>query len=288
MIQRLLLASVVAGAAAGTALTALQSVAIAPLLFAAETYETGVGDPGLLPHRHGELTHSHARGNRAHEHDGHALVSASGGTAPAAEGAEAGAGSRTAGREQGRDLGHAGATQADGHVHDHGGAWAPYDGIERTFWTGVSNVATAIGFALLIVAIFAWRGSATWRQGFLWGAAGFFVFFVNPAIGLRPEIPGAFAAGLLDRQLWWLLAVVCSAAGVGLLILAPKALAKVGGAALLVVPHLAGAPHPEVEGGLAPGSLADSFVVASAATNAAFWLVLGVVASVVFTRLSRT
>ena len=111
---------------------------------------------------------------------------------------------------------------------------------------------------------------------------------MNPAIGMRPEIPGAFAAGLLDRQLWWLLTVVCSAAGVGLLILAPKALAKVGGAALLVVPHLAGAPHPEVEGGFAPSSLADSFVVAAAATNAAFWLVLGVVASVAFARFSRT
>ena len=287
MIQRVLLASVVAGAAAGIALTALQSVAVAPLLFAAETYETGVGDPGLLPHRHGELTHSHARGDRAHEHDGHALVSASDRAAPAAGGdARAGAGSRTAGRERGQNPGHGGSAQADGHGQ--GGAWAPHDGIERTFWTGVSNVATAIGFALLIVAIFAWRGGATWRQGLLWGAAGFFVFFVNPAIGIRPELPGAFAAGLLDRQLWWLLTVVCSAAGVGLLILAPKALAKVGGAALLVVPHLAGAPHPEVEGGLAPGSLADSFVVAAAATNAAFWLVLGVAASVAFTRFSRT
>ena len=266
MIRRVLLASVVAGAAAGIALTALQSVAVAPLLFAAETYETGAEDPGLVPHRHGELAHSHAGGDRAHEHDGHALVPAGDRTAPAA----------------GDDA------EADGHGHDHGGAWAPHDGIERTFWTGVSNVATAIGFALLIVAVFAWRGGATWRQGLLWGAAGFFVFFVNPAIGIRPELPGAFAAGLLDRQLWWLLTVACSAAGVGLLILAPKALAKIGGAALLVVPHLAGAPHPEVEGGLAPGSLADSFVVASAATNAAFWLVLGVVASVAFTRFSRT
>ena len=277
MLQRVLLASVVAGAVAGIALTALQSVAIAPLLVAAETYESGAGDPGLLPHRHGDLTHSHARGDRAHEHDGHALVSAGDRTAPAAGGdAQAGAGS----------------ARADGHGHghgqDHGGAWAPHDGIERTFWTGVSNVATAIGFTLLIVAVFAWRGGATWRQGLLWGAAGFFVFFLNPAIGIRPELPGAFAAGLLDRQLWWLLTVACSAAGVGLLILAPKTLAKAGGAALLVVPHLAGAPHPEVDGGLAPGSLADSFVVASAATNAAFWLVLGVAASVAFTRFSRT
>ena len=57
---------------------------------------------------------------------------------------------------------------------------------------------------------------------------------------------------------------------------------------LLVVPHLAGAPHPEVSGGLAPDGLADSFLVAAAATNAAFWLVLGVVAAVAFGRLSRS
>jgi len=292
MIQRILLASVVAGAVAGIALTGLQAAAVAPLLFTAETYEAGASAAGPVPHRHGELTHSHALGDRAHEHDGHALVPGSGGTSPAAASdAENGAGSRAASEGQGQSqgLGPGGPARADGlgHRHDHGDAWAPHDGIERTFWTGVSNVATAIGFALLIVAVFAWRGGATWRQGLLWGAAGFFVFFVNPALGLRPELPGAFAAGLLDRQLWWLLTVVCSAAGVGLLILAPKALAKIGGAALLAIPHLAGAPHPEIEGGLAPGSLADSFVVAAAATNAAFWLLLGVVASVAFTRFSR-
>ena len=280
MIQRILLASVIAGAAAGIALTALQSAAVAPLLFAAQTYEAGAGagagQPGLAPHRHGEPTHSHAYGDRAHEHDGHALIFGDDTAVPAADGAE----------ERSGSAGRSGATHS--HDHDHGGGWAPEDGVERTFRTAVSNVATAIGFALLLVAVFAWRGGATWRQGLLWGAAGFFVFFLNPAVGLRPEIPGAFAAGLLDRQLWWLLAVACSAAGVGLLVFAPKAAAKVGGAVLLAVPHLVGAPHPEVPGGLAPDGLTDSFVVAAAATNAAFWLVLGVVAAVTFGRFSRS
>ena len=284
MVRRVLLAAVVAGAVAGIALTALQSAAVAPLLFAAESYEGKAGDPGLIPHRHGDLTtHSHAFGGRAHEHDGHALVFGSEGAAPAAHGAEDRP--RAAGDGHGGSARH---THEHEHEHGHSGAWAPADGIERTFRTAASNVATAIGFALLLVAVFAWRGGATWRQGLLWGAAGFFVFFVNPAIGLRPTIPGAFAAGLLDRQLWWLLTVACSAAGVGLLLLAPRAAAKAGGAGLLAVPHLAGAPHPEVSGGLAPGGLADSFVVAAAATNAAFWIVLGVVAAVTFGRLSRT
>ena len=292
MVRRVLLAAVVAGAAAGIALTALQSAAVSPLLLAAESYETGLGDPAPAPHRHGERTHSHAFGSRAHGHDGQALILGSEEAAPADAN---GAGDRSRAAPGGG--GAAGsARQAParepvhehGHGHRHGGAWTSEGGIGRTFRTAASNVATAIGFALLLVALFAWRGGATWRQGLLWGAAGFFVFFVNPALGLRPEIPGAFAAGLLDRQLWWLLAVGCSAAGVGLLLLAPRAAAKAGGAGLLAVPHLAGAPHPEVSGGIAPEGLADSFVVAAAATNAVFWLVLGVVAAVTFGRLSRS
>ena len=281
MIRRILLASIVAGAVAGITLTALQSGAVTPLVLAAETYETAGADAGLLTHRHGGHSHTHASGGLPHEHDGHSLVLADRATAPSGDAAPTHASATSSG------AGDSAARSGHGHEHDHGDAWAPGDGIERTFRTAVSNVATAIGFALLIVAVFAWRGSATWRQGLLWGAAGFFVFFVNPAIGLRPEIPGAFAAGLLDRQLWWLLAVACSAAGVGLLLLAPRIAAKLGGAVLLAVPHLADAPHPEGSGGLAPEALANSFVVAAAATNAVFWLVLGLAASFTFSRLSR-
>ena len=282
MFQRILLASIVAGVVAGIALTALQSGAVTPLVLAAETYETAGGDPALLPHRHRDTTHTHASGGVAHEHDGHALLF--GDPEPAPDGNRAAADAAASGPDHG-DSAH---RQTHGHGHGHGDAWAPDDGIERTLWTAVSNVGTAIGFALLLVAVFAWRGGATWRQGLLWGAAGFVVFFANPAIGLRPELPGAFAGGLLDRQLWWLLAVACSAVGVTLLLLAPRAAVKVGGAVLLAVPHLAGAPHPEVSGGLVPDGLADSFVLAAAATNAAFWLVLGVVAAVAFSRLSRS
>ena len=159
--------------------------------------------------------------------------------------------------------------------------------MERTAWTGVANVSTAIGFALVIVALFAWRGRASWRQGLLWGAAGFVVFFANPAIGLHPELPGTFAADLPERQTWWLFAVACSAAGVGLLLLAPNVGAKIGGSALLVAPHLVGAPHPEVTGGLAPVALDRAFFAASAGANAVFWIVLGLAAFMAFGRLTR-
>ena len=268
MFHRILCAGVTAGLLAGIALTGLQSGAVTPLIAAAETYEIGA-NPG--PHRHGELTHSHAFASAAHEHDGHAV------TLTGNEGISAGSG---AGQVHDRG-GH------DAASHRHGHAWTPGDGVERTAWTAVSNVATAIGFALLLGAIFAWRGGATWRQGLLWGAAGFVVFFANPAIGLHPEVPGAFAAKVLDRQFWWLFAVACSGAGVGLLLLVPGAAAKIGGAALLAVPHLIGAPHSDAAGGLAPRALADEFVTAAAITNGVFWLVLGLATAVAFSGFAR-
>ena len=165
MVRRVLLAAVVAGAVAGVALTALQSAAVTPLLFAAESYEAGAGGAGPVPHRHGDLAHSHALGDRAHGHDGHAFVSGGEETAPAVGGTEDAAGTRTATGGKNQSEGESTAADADGHHHDHGDAWAPHDGIERTFWTGVSNVATAIGFALLLVAVFAWRGGRRGARG---------------------------------------------------------------------------------------------------------------------------
>ena len=300
MFHQVLRAGVAAGLIAGIVATALQSGIVIPLIEAAETYEAGAGDPGVLAHRHGETTHTHALGSASHQHDGHAVVLTNGGGGQGHGAALAGgerrpspsrAGASDGGHEYTR--GTTLSSDGDGQGHDrtaghhHGEAWAPGDGLERIAWTAVSNVATAIGFALLLGAVFAWRGGATWRQGLLWGAAGFVVFFANPAIGIPPEIPGAFAAELPNRQLWWTFAVVCSGIGVGLLLLAPKMAAKGAGAVLLAVPHLAGAPHPEVAGGLAPQALADRFVVATSVTNGVFWLILGLSVAVAFRRFVR-
>ena len=283
MFHQVLRAGIMAGFIAGIVATALQSGFVTPLIEAAETYEAGAGDPGLAAHRHGGPAHTHAFGSSPHEHDGHAVVLTNGGRAAAAPDGERDP-PRTATPS---NAGHGHGHDAGGGDHHHGEAWAPEDGIERIVWTAVSNVATAIGFALLLGAIFAWRGGTTWRQGLVWGGAGFVVFFANPAIGLHPEIPGAFAAGLPDRQLWWLFAVVCSGAGAGLLLLARKAAVKGAGAVLLAVPHLAGAPHPDVMGGLAPQALADQFIIATAITNGVFWLILGLAMAVAFSRFAQ-
>ena len=81
----------------------------------------------------------------------------------------------------------------------------------RNAYTAAANVLTAIGFALLLAAIFALRSantgnSVSWHQGLMWGLAGFAVFTIAPGLGLPPELPGVPAAPLLSRQIWWVLA----------------------------------------------------------------------------------
>ncbi len=165
-------------------------------------------------------------------------------------------------------------------------AWAPADGLERSFWTAVSNMLTAIGFGLLLVAIYSLRNVVGWQQGLLWGLAGYAVFFLNPSLGLTPEIPGAQAAALGTRQAWWLATVVCTATGLSVLVFVGHWGWKVAGALLLAVPHIVGAPQPEVHGGSAPQELADAFVMATAIANAIFWLVLGASSAWAFGKLT--
>ena len=50
---------------------------------------------------------------------------------------------------------------------------------------------------------------------------------------------------------------------------------KLLGAVLLSVPHLVGAPQPQVHASAAPIELAHAFIYATAIANAVFWLALG-------------
>lgn len=161
------------------------------------------------------------------------------------------------------------------HEHKHGG-WQPEPGFERTAYTALADVSMAVGYALLLAAVLTLRGkTSNWRQGLLWGAAGYAVFFVAPSLGLPPELPGTQAAPVVARQAWWLCAAGATAAALALLVWGRHWSLKVLAVVLLAVPHLVGAPQPAVHGGVAPPELARSFIVASALANAAFWLALG-------------
>ncbi len=176
--------------------------------------------------------------------------------------------------------------EAAGH-HEHAAVWAPADGLERTAFTGLANLLTAIGLGLLLTAGYALRGGVDWRRGVVWGLAGFAAFSLAPSFGLAPELPGAAAADLGARQLWWVFTVVLTAGGLALIAFAPRVGLKAVGALLLVVPHVVGAPHPEEHDGLAPADLAQSFVYASLLSNAVFWVILGGLSGFFFNRFGE-
>ncbi|WP_163267154.1 CbtA family protein [Chelativorans alearense] len=172
------------------------------------------------------------------------------------------------------------------HHHDEE-AWAPADGAERTFYTVLANVVTGIGFGLLLVAVSEMAGGiAGWRQGVLWGFAGFAVFTLAPGLGLPPELPAMPAADLFARQVWWIATVGATAAGLALIVFGRSVLLAVLGVALIVAPHAVGAPQPGTHETPVPADLHQRFVVAVTVTNLLFWLVLGAAMGFVRARFS--
>lgn len=168
--------------------------------------------------------------------------------------------------------------------HHGSDTWAPADGFERTFYTTLNSVAVGIGFGLLLTACYAFRRTITWRSGILWGLAGFAVFNLAPALGLPPKLPGDSAAGLEARQIWWLCTALVTAVGLWLIVFQSAFYQKLLGAALLAIPHIFGAPQPEVYGGLAPEELRNAFMYTSLLSNAVFWLALGGLSAYFFSR----
>ncbi|MER8826973.1 CbtA family protein [Mesorhizobium sp. M0938] len=167
--------------------------------------------------------------------------------------------------------------------------WAPADGFERFAFNVVANVVTGIGFALILVAASEFAGGiGNWRQGLFWGLAGFAVFTLAPNLGLPPELPAMPAADLTQRQIWWMATVVATAAGLGLLAFRKSLPLALLAVALIVAPHIVGAPQPDSFESPIPEGLHHQFVVAVTLTNLVFWLVLGAVVGVVRGRLTGT
>lgn len=173
---------------------------------------------------------------------------------------------------------HEATPGAAAHDHEHGEeAWTPADGFERSAYTVAANVLTAIGYALVLTGLISLRGTtAGWREGLLWGVAGFAAVMLAPMIGLPPELPGSPAAALEARQIWWLFTVAATACGLALIAFQREPWGIVLALALIVAPHVVGAPlPPEGEHALAPLPLERQFIVAATVTSFIFWALLG-------------
>src|SRR5947209_20022465 len=162
-------------------------------------------------------------------------------------------------------------------AHDHGTSaaateleqeeeegWQPTNGWQRVTATSVATIATSIGYALIIIAAMLAAGvPIVPRQALLWGIAAFAATSLAPALGLSPELPGSAAAPLVARQVWWVATALCTAGGIFLLARLDYTTAKIAGIALILAPHIAGAPQTPNFKSTAPAELAAQFAATS-------------------------
>ena len=234
--KSILIAALFAGIAAGVALTAMQTLKVYPLIFAAEKYENS--EPVKVEHDHNNAatsTTSTAQGNAEHTHDGD-------------------------------------------------DEWMPADGLERLFFSLLSNVLISVGFGLVLAALFSVRDVTTWRQGIIWGICGFIVVNLAPSLGLPPELPGMPAGDLVARQTWWWTTVFLTSSGLALIFLTPGQVFRASGVIAIALPHIYGAPQAVNHHSDVPAALAAEFATATLSTNLVFWVILGAVAALAVAR----
>ena len=175
-------------------------------------------------------------------------------------------------------LTHFGAAEASSAAAAAGGIDPLRDGLSVLFAT-----LTYTGYALILVAgmaLAAERGiGITARQGLLWGIAGFVSVQVAPGLGLPPELPGSAAADIGLRQLWWFGTVGATVAGLALIAFGRGWTARGIAAALILAPHVIGAPHPETFAGPVPPELAGLFAARVLGVGLVAWVLLGLFAA---------
>ena len=177
---------------------------------------------------------------------------------------------------------------ADGAAESESGAPALEWDFQRHSLTVAFSMITWIAFSLVLTALMALRARSGWaitvESGALWGLMAFLAVQLAPAAGLPPELPGTAAADVTDRYVWWIGTIV--AAGLALWLLTNKlnAASVALAIALLVAPHVIGAPHLDRYYGVAPPELSAHFVTRSLAVTAVVWTVMGAVIGWVWQR----
>jgi cobalt transporter subunit CbtA len=148
--------------------------------------------------------------------------------------------------------------------------------LERAFYSILTAMLTGVGFASLLVGTSLLAGPPLTKSNiFVWGLCGFVAFSIAPSMGLPPELPGMPSAVLETKQFWWLATVSATAAGLWLLFIRPKPWAPFIGVALLLAPHIFGAPNPAETASSVPPHLAATFAANSLALNLLFWSLIG-------------
>ncbi len=190
---------------------------------------------------------------------------------------------------------HGSDTKHSHSVDGHGAEWAPEDGAERLFYTGLANIFVCIGFSSLLLSFmsiaqnFGSKKNLSYIDGLLWGGCAFLAVFVAPSIMLPPELPGMKAEELSFRQLWWFFFVLAAVSLMAIVFFAPL---KFKGLSLLVaVPYMVFPGHSiETAVGSDASALNDlyrQFLLASSFVNFVSWIATGMLCVFVLNWMSK-
>ena len=178
----------------------------------------------------------------------------------------------------GHGHGHDGHDHADGDGH--GGA--EYGAAARAGLVFAFSALIYTGYALVLaacMALAALRGVALdARTGAIWGVAGFAVFQMAPGFSMPPEAPGMAAADVELSQIWWWATAAATALGLALLAFGTGWVQRIAGAALILAPHVAGAPQPDGHAGAVPPEVAGLFVSRALGVSLIAWTAMGALA----------
>lgn len=188
---------------------------------------------------------------------------------------------------EGGELIHFGADSVVSAQQDSGGFDPLRDGLSVLF-----SALVYVGYGLILTAAMAVasaRGLARVdpRAGIIWGIAGWVTVQFAPAIGLPPELPGVAAADLAARQAWWAGTVVSTGLACALLGLGRSWMAWGAAIVLFLLPHLIGAPQPEIYTGPTPPELAGEFAARALGVGLSVWVCLGALAGALWSREMR-
>jgi cobalt transporter subunit CbtA len=161
--------------------------------------------------------------------------------------------------------------------------WKPAEGAQRIAATGVADIATAAGYALILLALMLVAGDTIEpRRALAWAACAFVATGLATGLGLGPQLPGAAETDLFARQLWWAGTAAATGAGLFALLRRDEFVAKILGAALVALPHIVGAPRPAAPESTAPAELAAQFAASSLAVQAITWALAGALVGVLW------
>ncbi len=147
-----------------------------------------------------------------------------------------------------------------------------------------------VGYGLVLVAAMGmaaeYSATITARTGLIWGIAGFVALHFAPAVSLPPEVPGGAYTDITARQIWWWGTVIATAVALALIAFGRAPVMIAAAIALLLAPHVIGAPHPEVFAGPVPPELAALFATRALGVGLAAWALLGTLAGYFWARES--